>query len=114
MSRVKRGVQANKRRSNVLKKAKGYRFGRKSKERLAKVAVTKAGAYARRDRRTKKGVIRRLWQVRINAALRELGTTYSKFIDKLKKNNVEVDRKILSDIAQKNPDSFKRIVENVK
>lgn len=114
MSRVKRGVQANKRRSNVLKKAKGYRFGRKSKERLAKVAVTKAGAYARRDRRTKKGVIRRLWQVRINAALRELGTTYSKFIDQLKKKNVDVDRKILSDIAQKNPDSFKRIVENVK
>lgn len=114
MTRVKRGTIANKRRSNVLKKAKGYRFGRKSKERLAKVAVTKAGAYARAHRRRKKGDMRREWQVRINAALRALGTTYSKFIGALTKKEIKVDRKILSDIAHNNPETFARIVESVK
>jgi len=114
MTRVKRGVIANKRRKNVLKAAKGYRNGRKSKERLAKVAVTKAGAYSLAHRRKKKGVMRRLWQVRLNAALRPLGFSYSKFIHALSKKESTLNRKVLSEIAHNNPDAFKKIVEGVK
>ncbi len=114
MTRVKRGVIANKRRKNVLSKAKGYRFGRSTKERLAKVAVTKAGAYAFAHRKDKKGDFRRLWNVRINAALAPHNISYSVFIDKLKKNNIEIDRKILSTLAQTNIESFNAIVTKVK
>ena len=97
-----------------MKKAKGYKWGRKSSIRLAKTAVTKAGARAHFDRRKKKGVNRRLWQVRLNAAVREHGLSYSKFINLLKKNKIELDRKVLSEIAQKYPKVFQAIVEQLK
>jgi len=111
MTRVKKGVNALKSRRNILKQVKGYRFGRGTKERQANEAIFHAGTYAFAHRRDKKGEFRRLWNVRINAAIRPLGHTYSLFIDALKKKNIELDRKILSDIAQHNPDTFKRIVE---
>lgn len=114
MTRVKRGTTANKRRKNVLAQVKGYRFGRSTKERMAKDAIAHAGSYAFAHRRDKKSDKRRLWQVQINAAVRELGLSYSVFIDKLKKANVEVDRKILSTLSQQNPETFKIIVEKVK
>ena len=114
MVRVKRGTTSLKTRKNVLRQVKGYRFGRSTKERQAREAIAHAGNYAFQDRRKKKGVFRALWNVRINAALRPLGTTYSKFIDMLKKKNVDLDRKVLSEIAHKSPNSFARIVEQVK
>ena len=88
-------------------------WGRKSKIKLAKTAATKAGAYSYRDRRTKKRVARRLWLIRINAGLRELGWTYSKFLGALKKAEITVDRKILSEFAAKHPAIFEGIVEQV-
>lgn len=114
MPRVKRGTTHVKRRKKLLKRTKGYKWGRKNKIKEAKTAVLKAGAHAYRDRRSKKRTARRLWQIRINAAVREEGLSYSKFIDLLKKSKVEVDRKILSDIAQNNPEVFKAIVAEVK
>ncbi len=111
MTRVKKGVNALKNRRNVLKQVKGYRFGRGTKERQANEAIFHAGTYAFAHRRDKKGDFRRLWNVRINAALRPLGHTYSKFIDALKKKNIELDRKILSELAENNPETFKKIVE---
>lgn len=114
MPRVKRGTIAQKRRRNLLSEAKGYRFGRSKKEREAKVAVTKAGAYARAHRRTKKNDFRRLWNIQINAAVRPYGLSYSQFINLLKKNEVDLDRKILATLAQSEPETFKRIVEAVK
>jgi large subunit ribosomal protein L20 len=114
MTRVKRGTIANKRRKNVLSQVKGYRFGRSTKERMAKDAIAHAGTYAFAHRHDKKSDKRRIWQVQINAAVRELGTTYSKFIDGLKKSNILIDRKILSDIALSKPSVFQKIVEKVK
>lgn len=114
MTRVKRGTISLKRRRNVLKQVKGYRFGRSTKEREAKVAIRKAGAHAFAHRRDKKADRRALWQVRINAAVRKLGMTYSRFIEALKKKNIEIDRKILATIAEKSPESFERIVNQVK
>ena len=114
MTRVKRGTIKNKRRKNVLKMTKGYRLNRRSKEAAAIEAIMHAGANAFEHRRDKKGDFRRLWNVRINAALRENGATYSKFMGMLKKKNIGLDRKILSTIAQENPETFKRIVEQVK
>jgi large subunit ribosomal protein L20 len=116
MPRVKRGTISMKRRRNVLKKVKGYRFGRGSKERAAKEAIRHAGSYAYRDRRNKKRDFRRLWTTKINAALRggENPISYSKFIDMLKKKNVEVDRKILAEVAEKNPKAFANLVDQVK
>lgn len=114
MTRVKRGTIATKRRRNVLKQTKGYRFGRSTKERSAKQAIQKAGTHAFAHRRKKKREFRALWQVKINAALRPLGLSYSKFIDILKKKNIEIDRKILAEIAEKRPAIFEKIVENVK
>ncbi|MCR4284103.1 MAG: 50S ribosomal protein L20 [Parcubacteria group bacterium] len=114
MTRVKRGTIATKRRRNVLKQTKGYRFGRSTKERSAKQAIQKAGTHAFAHRRKKKREFRALWQVKINAALRPLGFSYSKFIDILKKKNIEIDRKILAEIAEKRPAVFEKIVENVK
>ena len=111
MTRVKGGQNALKRRRNVLSMTKGYRFGRSTKERQAKEAIFHAGTYAFAHRRDKKSDKRRLWQVQINAAVRSLGMSYSKFIDALKKANIEVDRKILSDIASAKPETFKRIFE---
>jgi large subunit ribosomal protein L20 len=114
MTRVKRGTIANKRRKNVLAQVKGYRFGRSTKERMAKDAIAHAGTYAFAHRRDKKSDKRRIWQVNINAAVRTMGTTYSKFMDGLKKSNIEVDRKILADLAHNSPTTFKRIVEKVQ
>lgn len=102
-----------KHRRNVLAQAKGYRFGRSKKEVEAKVALRKAGAYAFAHRKDKKTDMRRLWTVRMNAGLRDLGTTYSVFIDKLTKKGMVVNRKMLSELAQESPDTFKRIVEQV-
>lgn len=114
MPRVKRGVQHAKRRANVLKKTKGFEGGRKSKIKLARTAVNKAGAYAYRDRRNKKRDARALWQIQIGAATRELGVSYSKFISGLKKANIELDRKVLAEMAEKQPKIFAKIVEKVK
>lgn len=114
MSRVKRGVRANKRKKNILKRTKGFLGGRKSKFAAAKQALLKAGQYAFRDRKARKRVFRALWITRLNAAVREEGLSYSKFIAGLKKNKVELDRKILAQIAFENPDIFKKIVEKVK
>jgi large subunit ribosomal protein L20 len=114
MTRVKRGTIGNKTRRNVLAKTKGYRHGRSTKERLAYEAIVHAGAHAFAHRRDKKNDFRRLWNVRLNAALRENGTTYSKFIGALKKANIELDRKVMADLALNHPDTFKRLVSKVK
>jgi|SRR3989344_1594736 len=111
MSRVKRGKISLKRRRNVLKQVKGYRFSRSKKERAAKEAILHAGSYAFAHRRDKKADRRANWQVRINAGVRPLGMSYSKLIDKLKKKNIGLDRKILALIAEKNPASFERLVK---
>lgn len=111
MTRVKKGVNALKSRRNILKQVKGYRFGRGTKERQANEAIFHAGTYAFAHRKDKKGDFRRLWNVRINAALRPLGYSYSKFIGALKKQNIELDRKVLSEIASSSPETFKQIVE---
>lgn len=114
MPRVKRGTIHTKRRRNLLKRTKGYKWGRKSKLRFARVAALKAGAYAYRDRRNKKRVMRRLWTIKINAGARALGINYSQLINGLSKNKIEIDRKILADLAEHNPETFKAIVEKVK
>lgn len=116
MSRVKRGTMANKKRKNILKKAKGYRFGRSTKERLAKVAIAHAGTHAFAHRRDKKNDFRRLWNIKINSAVRigKNPISYSKFINKLKKNKIDLDRKILACLAENSPESFGRILDKVK
>jgi large subunit ribosomal protein L20 len=114
MPRVKRGVTARARHKKVLALAKGYRGRRKNVYRIAKQAVMKAGQYAYRDRRTRKRVFRRLWIARINAASRQLGLTYSKFMAGLKKAAIDVDRKVLADLAVNDPAAFGGIVEKVK
>jgi large subunit ribosomal protein L20 len=114
MARVKRSKMAMKHRRNVLKQAKGYRFGRSKKEIEAKVAIRKAGAYAFAHRRDKKTDMRRLFTTRLNAGLRAHGITYSVFINKLNKKGIVINRKMLSEIAGDSPETFKRIVEQVK
>ena len=114
MARVKRGVTAHARHRKVVKAAKGYYGRRKNVFRAAVQAVEKAGQYAYRDRRRKKRNFRSLWIQRINAACRELGMTYGRFIEVLGKAGVEVDRKVLSDIAVREPDAFKALVEKAK
>lgn len=113
MARVKRGTTKNKHRKNVLSLTKGFRGNLRKKERAANEAIAHAGNNAFHDRRKKKGEFRRLWTVRLNAAVREHGISYSKFIDMLKKKNVGLDRKVLADIAENNPESFERIVKTV-
>ena len=114
MTRVKRGTIANKRRKNTLKQTKGYRFGRSTKERMAKDAIAHAGTYAFAHRRDKKSEARKLWNVRINALVRAEGGTYSTFMDKLKKAGITLDRKILSTLAKDYPETFKRVFAKVK
>lgn len=114
MPRVKRGTQHTKRRRTLLAKTKGMMWGRKSKIKLARIAALKAGVYAYRDRRNKKRYFRRLWQIRINAAVRPLGLSYSRFIGLLKKANIVLDRKILSTLAKDHPVVFEKVVEEVK
>lgn len=112
--RVKRGKTHVKRRERLLKLAKGYRWGRKNKPKLAKVAVKKAGVYAYRDRRTRKREIRRLWQIQINAAARNHGLKYSTLIANLKKNKIELDRKSLADLAINQPKVFAALAKEIK
>ncbi len=114
MPRVKRGVTAHARHKKILKLAKGFRGRRKNVFRIAKQAVMRAGQYAYRDRRTRKRVFRALWIARINAASRELGVTYSKFMAGLKKAQIDIDRKVLADLAVNDPAAFGSIVEKVK
>lgn len=114
MPRVKRGKGHLKHRKNILASTKGYMWGRKSKIKLAKVAILKAGRYAFRDRRARKRNFRRLWQVRINAAARELGVSYSRLVDALKKANIGLDRKILAKLAAEYPEVFKAVVKEAK
>ncbi len=111
MPRVKRGLVRARKRARILKKTKGMMWGRKSKIKLAKTAATKAGAYAYRDRRTKKRDMRSLWLLRMNAGLRELGLSYSKFAGMLKKAKIGLDRKVLADLAANHPHIFKAVVE---
>ena len=114
MTRVKRGVIKNKRKKNILSQAKGFRFGRSTKTAQAKDALRHAGNYSFAHRKDKKADARSLWTTRINAAIRPFEMTYSKFIDILKKKNIILDRKILSDIAMNHPETFARIVKEVK
>lgn len=114
MTRVKRGVMTKKRHKNVLQSAKGYRWGRKNLFTKAKEAVIKAGTYARRDRRSKKRSFRRLWITRLNTALRLHGMVYREFIALEKAKNINLDRKVLSELAVENPDIFRKFVESVK
>jgi len=114
MSRIKRGTISMKRRRKVLKDAKGYRFGRSTKEREAKVAITKAGVYAYTHRRDKKAVFRGLWQTRLSAGLAPYEISYSKFMGAMKKKGVLLNRKMLADLAATEPQVFEAIVKLVK
>ena len=114
MSRVKRGVTAKARHKKTLKLAKGYRGARSRTFKVAKQAVTRAGQYAYRDRRVKKRVFRSLWIVRINAAARDNGLTYSQLIAGLKKANIDLDRKVLASLAVKDKEAFSLIAEQAK
>lgn len=114
MARVKRGVQANRRHKKILKRAKGYYGARSRVYRVAVQAVTKAGQYAYRDRRNKKRTFRRLWIARINAGARLNGLTYSRFINGLKRANIEIDRRVLADIAMHDAPAFTALTEKAK
>jgi large subunit ribosomal protein L20 len=114
MTRVKKGVHALKTRRNVLKQVKGYRNGRGSKERQAYEAISHAGAYAFAHRRDKKGEARRIWNVKINAALDREGLSYSKVMGALKKKGVALDRKILATLAAESPETFKKVIALAK
>jgi len=114
MPRVKRGTSHTKKRRKLLKQVKGYKWGRKKLIKLAKTARTKAGAHAFVDRRKKKRTMRALWQIRINAFARENGLSYSRLINALKANKVEIDRKILADLAVNNKTILRAIINKVK
>ena len=114
MARVKRGTIKAKRRRNVLSLAKGYRFGRSTKEKQAKEAVRHAGVHAFNHRRRKKADFRKLFTVRLNAAVRKFDMSYSAFINALKKKEIQLDRKILSHLAAEHPETFERIVKDVQ
>jgi len=112
--RIKRGTSHIKHRKKLLSKTKGFRWNRKSSVKVAREASLHAGSHAYSGRKLKKRVNRGTWNVSINAAVREEGTTYSKFIAGLKKQKIDLNRKVLSEIAQKHPDAFKAIVKEVK
>ncbi|HEC84380.1 MAG TPA: 50S ribosomal protein L20 [Thioploca sp.] len=114
MPRVKRGVTAHARHKKILKQAKGYRGARRNVFRVAKQAVIKAGQYAYRDRRQRKRQFRRLWIARINAAARECGLSYSRFVEGLHKAGIEIDRKILAELAVFNKDEFAALADKAK
>jgi len=114
MSRVKRGTIKAKTRRSTLKQVKGYNFGRSTKKKQAKEAIMHAGAHAFDHRRDKKGDFRRLWQIKIGAAVKPLGLSYSKFIGGLKKKEIALDRKVLADMAEHNPEAFSSVVDQVK
>lgn len=114
MSRVKRGTTHTKKRERLLQKVKGYKWGRKKHIKQAKEAVVKAGAHAYIDRKKKKRTRRALWQIKISAYVREHGLSYSKFMGALKKNKIELDRKILADLAVNNKKVLSHIVKKFK
>lgn len=114
MTRIKRGVAANKRRKNLLKRAKGFMGRRSTNFVYARQALLKADAYAYRDRRNRKRDFRALWLIRANAALRENGTTWSRFAGVMKKNNVQINRKMLAELAVQYPEIFDRMVELIR
>ena len=114
MTRVKRGTTATKKRKKVLKQTKGFKWGRKSKERAAKEALLHSLSRKFKGRKEKKRTVRATWQDQTNAAVREHETTYSKFMSAMKKNNIEIDRKILADLAEHEPEIFAKIVEAAK
>ena len=114
MTRVKKGVHALKRRRNVLKQTKGFRHGRSKKEKQAKEALLHAGNYAFAHRKDKKSHNRKLWNIKINAGARELGMSYSKLIGALKKKKIELDRKILADLAENHSKTFAKILADLK
>ncbi len=115
MARVKGGKTSNKRRKNILAQAKGYRFGRSTKKRMAKEAIFHAGKYAFAHRRDKKNDFRRLWNVRLNAGLRGISSdfSYSKFIGAMNKKGIKINRKMLAELAATNPASFARVVNKI-
>jgi len=110
MPRVKRGMTHVKKRRKLLKDVKGYKWGRKNLIKLAKTARTKAGAHAYVDRRKKKRTMRGLWQIKINAFVREYGLSYSRFMDILKKNKIALDRKVLADLAVNNKETLAALI----
>lgn len=114
MTRIKRGTAHVKRRNNLLEDAKGYRWNRKNLFREAKQAVIKAGTYAYRDRRAKKRTMRRLWITRLNIAVRELGMKYSQLISTMTAKKIEIDRKVMSQMAVENPAEFQKLIEKIK
>jgi large subunit ribosomal protein L20 len=114
MTRVKRGVIAHKKRERLLRRVKGFRWGRKSKERLAREALLHAGSHSFAGRKQKKRNFRRLWQTKINAETRTYDMSYSRFISSLKKKKVTLDRKNLAAIAERHPQIFQKIVEFAK
>ena len=114
MSRVKRGVTSHARHKRVLDQAKGFYGRRKNTIKVARQAVEKAGQYAYRDRKVRKRNFRALWIQRINAAAREIGLTYGRFIDGLNKAGIEVDRKVLADLAVHEPEAFKALADKAQ
>lgn len=114
MPRVKRGTTAHRKRERLLKHAKGFKWGRKNKEKAARQALMKAWSYSFRDRRARKRDFRMLWQVRINAACRLEGISYSRFAHALKEKNILLDRKVLAALAMREPEVFKEIVQKVR
>lgn len=113
MTRVKKAVHAIKKRRSILEKTKGYRFDRSRKERAAREALHHTATYSFDHRRDKKGDFRRLWNIRINAAVRKYGFSYSSFIGALKKKNISLNRKMLSEIAREHPGSFDRVIKHL-
>jgi len=114
MARVKRGVIAHKKRERLLRYVKGFKWGRKSKERLAREALLHAWSHQFKGRKLKKRDFRRLWNIKINAGVRQHGLSYSRFIAGLKSKHVELDRKVLADLAEHEPKVFEQIVAAVK
>jgi len=114
MTRVKRGVQKRARRKKIIKLAKGFKWQRKSNYRAAKEALMHAWTYAYRDRRNKKRDFRNLWNIKISAICRENGISYSRFINAIKKADIIIDRKVLSQLAENHPETFKRIIDDIK
>jgi large subunit ribosomal protein L20 len=114
MTRVKRGIISLKRRRKILRQVKGFKWGRKSKERLAKEALFHAGIHRFQDMRKKKREFRKLWQIKINAAAKQYGMSYSLFMNKLKRANIGLNRKILAELAEHHPEVFEEIVKKIK
>ncbi len=114
MTRVKRGTIKRKRKNKILKLAKGFRNARSTKYKQAKQAIIRAGQHAFNHRRKKKRVFRKLWQIKISAAVKKMDLSYSRFIDLLTKGEYGINRKMLADLAENNPETFQRIVDKVK